>query len=241
MASLAVQAPLVALGVALTFGGLFVYRRGLIVFGGLMGLGLAFFGTSVLGVSGGTQAAIVVLTGIVAAALSQILYVVLVAVPGAVTGFGVAMFATGTTLSNAADPVVVVGAVLGAAVALVLRQAVVAGLSATWGPILVWAGVETEAIVAALAEFTVPTLPTWVFALAALGLVVQAGVWASLREDDLLAGLRDDDEADSGPGANARVGDAGDELGWEGDETGGTETSDSGGTGSGSDTPTGDD
>lgn len=226
MASLAAQALLVALGLALTFGGLFVYRRGLMVFGGLMGLGLAFFVTSVLGVSGAAQAGIVVITGIVGAALSQILYVVLLVIPGAATGFGVTMVATGTTLtplSNVLDPLLVVGAIVGAAVAVILRQAVVAVLSASWGPVLVWSGVQTDAIVAALGEFTVPTPPTWLLALAVLGVVAQAGAWALLRDDgEVLANWRGGDENEGAGQATTTDGgadvDDGAALGWAGGE-----------------------
>lgn len=246
MASLAVQALLVALGAALTFGGLFVYRRGLILFGGLVGLGLAFLVTSVLGVTGATQAGVVVTTGLVGAALSQILYVVLLAVPGAVTGFGAAMMATGTTvtpLSNLADPVLFVGAVVGAALAVVVRQAVVVALSASWGPLLVWMGVEMEAIVAALGNVTVPTPPAWVLALVGLGVVAQAGTWALLRDGNLSDWRASDD--DGGPVARVEQTVPGDEgaLSWEGGDDGGAsaETASGDNAGSGNDTTAGDD
>lgn len=222
MTSFAVQALLVALGAALTFGGLFVYRRGLILFGGLVGLGLAFLVTSVLGVVGATQAAVVVTTGLLGAVLSQLLYVVLLAVPGAVTGFGAAMVVTGTTLtplSNLLDPVLFVGVVVGAALAVVVRQAVVVGLSASWGPLVVWVGVEMDAIAAALGNATVPTLPTWVLALVALGVVGQAGTWALLQDGKL-----SDWRADGGDGQAASVEQAttSDEstLSWEGRDDG---------------------
>ncbi|WP_247010047.1 hypothetical protein [Halorientalis litorea] len=245
MTALAVQALLVALGAALTFGGLFVYRRGLMLFGGLVGLGLAFLVTSVLGVAGATQAAVVVTTGVVGAALSQILYVVLLVVPGAVTGFGAAMLVTGTTLtplSNLLDPVLVVGAVVGAALAVVVRQAVVVTLSASWGPLLVWTGVEMEAIVAALGNVTVPTPPTWVLALVGLGVLGQAGTWALLRDGDL-SDWRDSDDGDDGP--EARVGEttASDEaaLSWEGGDDGGASAETGSRDSTGSDTTAGDD
>lgn len=247
MTSLAVQALLVALGAALTFGGLFVYRRGLVLFGGLVGLGLAFLVTSVLGVAGATQAAVVVTAGLVGAALSQILYVVLVAVPGAVTGFGAAMVVTGTTLtplSNLADPVLFVGAVVGAALAVVVRQAVVVALSASWGPLLVWMGVEMEAIVAALGSVTVPTPPAWVLALVGLGVLGQAGTWALLRDGDL-SDWRGRGDDDGGPAARVGETTAGGEttLSWEGEDDGGAsaETASGDSAGGGSDTTAGDD
>jgi hypothetical protein len=50
--------------------------------------------------------------------------------------------------------------------------------------VLIWAGLDASALVDPLANFSVPTPPTWTAALIAVGVVVQIGIWALLRHYD---------------------------------------------------------
>ncbi|MFB6143570.1 MAG: hypothetical protein ABEJ30_09545 [Halorientalis sp.] len=222
MASVAVQILLVLLGVALTFGGLFVYRKGLLAFGALMGLGLGFFATSALGVGGPMQVAAVVLTGLAGVALSGGLYVAIVAVPGAASGFAIALVlsdASLTPVSNALTPATIVAIGVGAFLGFVLRQAIVIAVSAAWGAALVWAGVRTDAVVSALVDLQFPTPPVWVFPLLAVGVVAQATTWYALkyheeRVNELLPFLGDEQDASApDPESGEGEGDIGPGLG----------------------------
>jgi len=197
---------LLALGLVLTFAGVFVYRTGLKLFGFLLGAGLGFFATSGAGLGGIPQIAVLLLFGVAGLWIARKVYLVMIVVPGAATGFGVALWATGTSmrpLTNLLDPTILAAPIVGAVVAYVLQKVVVVGVSAAWGAFLAWAALETELVAESLADLSVPTPPSWTVALIAVGVVVQVVTWYVTRrydDDELKAKVKGLLGRGTGPG-----------------------------------------
>lgn len=192
MANLLTTFALLFVGLVLTFTGFFVYRAGLKLFGFLLGAGLGFFATSAAGLTGIPQIAVLLVLGVVGLWLARKVYLVMIIVPGAVTGFGIALWWTGTSLDPITNllhlsvlPTVLGGLVIGAVAAFILQKVVVVFVSAAWGAFLTWAALETDLVVEALARFTVPTPPTWTTVMVAVGVLAQVGIWyVTKRYDD---------------------------------------------------------
>jgi len=183
---------LLLLGLVLTLTGVFVYRAGLRVFGFLLGAGLGFFATSAVGLVGIPQVAVLLVLGVAGLWVARKVYLVMVVVPGAVTGFGAGLWLAGVSLDPLTNllsvdvlSTVLGGLVIGAVAAYILQKVVVVGVSAAWGAILTWAALETDTVVDALANLTVPTPPTWVLVQIAVGIAVQIVIWyLTKRYDD---------------------------------------------------------
>jgi len=187
VSNIALTAVLLLVGIALTVGGVFFYRTGLRLFGFLVGGGAGFFAASTASLGPIPTIAVILLLGFVGLAIANKVYLVMLVVPGAATGFGAALALTGTSmdpLTNLLDPVILAGPVIGAVLAVLLQKVVVVFVSAAWGAVLIWAGLDADAIVEPLASLTVPTPPTWTGALIAVGVVVQIATWALLRHYD---------------------------------------------------------
>lgn len=192
MATILTSAALLFVGLVLTLTGIFVYRTGLKLFGFLLGAGLGFFATSAAGLTGIPQIAVLLLLGVVGLWVARKVYLVMIVVPGAVTGFGAGLWYADTSLDPLSNlfAVDVLGAVLGgmvigAVAAFILQKVVVVFVSAAWGAVLTWAAVETDLVVEALADLTVPTMPTWALAQVGVGIVAQIGIWyVTKRYDD---------------------------------------------------------
>jgi len=187
VSNVVLTALLLVVGLTLTVGGMFIYRTGLKLFGFLLGGGAGFFAASGLSVGLVPTIAVILLAGFLGLVVAQKIYMVMLIVPGAATGFGAALAVTGTTMSpitNLLDPVILAGPVIGAVVAVILQKVVVVFVSAAWGAYLTWAALNTDAIVSSLASLSVPTPPLWANALVAVGVVVQILTWALLRRYD---------------------------------------------------------
>ncbi len=187
VSNIVLTAVLLLVGLALTVGGVFFYRTGLKLFGFLLGGGAGFFAASTASLGPIPTIAVILLLGFVGLAIANKVYLVMLVVPGAVTGFGAALAFTGTSmnpLTNLLDPVILAGPVIGAVLAVILQKVVVVFVSAAWGAVLIWAGLDASAIVDPLANLSVPTPPTWTAALIAVGVVVQVVTWALLRHYD---------------------------------------------------------
>ncbi|WP_336002220.1 hypothetical protein [Halorientalis halophila] len=187
MSNLVLTAVLLLVGIALTVGGVFFYRTGLKLFGFLLGGGGGFFAASTMSLGPIPTIAVILLLGFVGLAIANKIYLIMLVVPGAVTGFGAALAYTGTSmdpLTNLLDPVILAGPVIGAVLAVLLQKVVVVFVSAAWGAVLIWAGLDASAIVAPLAALSVPTPPTWIAAVIAGGVAVQIVTWALLRHYD---------------------------------------------------------
>jgi hypothetical protein len=187
VSNIVLTAVLLLVGIALTIGGVFLYRAGLKLFGFLLGGGAGFFTASTAGLGPIPTVAVILFLGFVGLAIANKVYLIMLVVPGAVTGFGAALALTSTSmnpLTNLLDPVILAGPVIGAVLAVLLQRVVVVFVSAAWGAVLIWAGLDAGAIVDPLASLSVPTPPTWTVALIAVGVVVQIGTWALLRHYD---------------------------------------------------------
>jgi hypothetical protein len=192
VASIITSAVLLFFGVVLTLTGVFVYRTGLKLFGFLLGGGLGFFATSAAGLTGIPQVAVLLVLGVVGLWVARKVYLVMIVVPGAVTGFGAGLWYAGVSLdplSNLFDANVLVtvlgGMVIGAVAAFILQKVVVVFVSAAWGAVLTWAAVETDFVVESLANLTVPSMPTWALAQVGIGIAAQILIWyVTKRYDD---------------------------------------------------------
>jgi len=191
VANLVTTFVLLFLGLVLTFTGVFVYRAGLKLFGFLLGAGLGFFATSAAGLTGIPQIAVFLLLGVVGLWLARKVYLVMVVVPGAVTGFGAGLWYAGVSMdpiTNLLDPsvlpTVLGGLVIGAVAALILQKAVVVAVSAAWGSVLTWAALETDTVIEGLASLSVPSPPAWTTIQIAVGIVVQVVIWYLTRRYD---------------------------------------------------------
>jgi len=192
VANILTTAALLILGLVLTLTGIFVYRAGLKLFGFLLGAGLGFFATSAAGLTGVPQIALLLLLGVVGLWIARKVYLVMIVVPGAVTGFGAGLWYAGVSLDPLSNlfsldvlGTVLGGMVVGAVAAFILQKVVVVFVSAAWGAILTWAALETDAVVGELATLTVPTMPTWALAQIGVGIVAQIGIWyVTKRYDD---------------------------------------------------------
>jgi hypothetical protein len=196
VSNIALTISLLAVGGLLTAAGVFVYRTGLKLFGFLLGAGLGFFLTSAVGLTGMPQLAVILVVGVVGLWIARKIYLIMIVVPGAVTGFGAALVYTGTSMdpiTNLVDPVILSGPVIGAVVALLLQKVVVVFVSAAWGAYLTWAGLATDQVVTALASLSVPMPPTWVLGLFGAGVVAQIGTWFLTKrysDDELRAKMK---------------------------------------------------
>jgi hypothetical protein len=192
VANILTSAALLFVGLVLTLTGIFVYRTGLKLFGFLLGAGLGFFATSAAGLTGIPQVAILLLLGVVGLWVARKVYLVMIVVPGAVTGFGAGLWYADTSLDPISNlfAVDVLGAVLGgmvigAVAAFLLQKVVVVFVSAAWGAFFTWAAMETDFVVESLAELTVPTPPSWALIQVGVGIVAQIGIWyVTKRYDD---------------------------------------------------------
>jgi hypothetical protein len=192
VANILTSAALLFVGLVLTLTGIFVYRTGLKLFGFLLGAGLGFFATSAAGLTGIPQVAILLLLGVVGLWVARKVYLVMIVVPGAVTGFGAGLWYADTSLDPISNlfAVDVLGAVLGgmvigAVAAFLLQKVVVVFVSAAWGAFFTWAAMETDLVVESLAELTVPTPPSWALIQVGVGIVAQIGIWyVTKRYDD---------------------------------------------------------
>jgi hypothetical protein len=196
VSNIALTAVLLLVGIALTVGGVFIYRTGLKLFGFLLGGGGGFFAASTAGLGAIPTVAVILLLGFVGLAIANKVYLIMLVVPGAATGFGAALVFTGTSmrpLTNLLDPVILAGPVIGAVVAVILQKVVVVFVSAAWGAYLTWAALATDRIVADLAALSVPTPPTWANVMIAVGVGIQIATWALLRhydDDELKAKIK---------------------------------------------------
>src|SRR6056297_2811767 len=109
MSNVALTALLLVVGLTLTVGGMFIYRTGLKLFGFLLGGGAGFFAASAVSVGLVPTIAVILVAGFIGLVIAQKIYMLMLVVPGAATGFGAALALTGTSMSpltNLIDPVV---------------------------------------------------------------------------------------------------------------------------------------
>lgn len=179
-------------GLALTVGGLVIYKPGLQLLGSLAGGAGGVVLASGWGFSPVAMLATVVVTGVVGLVLARKLYRLMFLIPGAVAGLAaaVALTETATTpVTNLVDPVVVAGMVVGAILAVALERLIVVFVSAGWGALLTWAAVDTATVVESLTTLAVPTPPSWVAILAGVGVLLQVALFGLRRRDGSLVAL----------------------------------------------------
>jgi len=189
-----VDVALIVLGLGLAGGGFLFFRTSLYLLGFLFGLsvGLSVFASGSAGEWGIVALVVGPLLGIGLAGIARL---VLVAVPGALAGGVAAAVVAGIPLSqieNLADPVVVVGVLLGVVVAYFLETAIAVVVTASWGASLV--AIVLGGGVAAVTEGSGASagdlLGTTYWVVLAVGLLAQAGLWYYLRTN-----LDDDENA----------------------------------------------
>lgn len=187
MANILITLALFLTSLVLLTAGVFVYKAGIMLFGLLMGAGLGFFGTSAISLTGTPQLVAIVLLAVAGLFAARLLYYIIIVVPGAVTGFGAALFLTGTSfvpVTNLFDPVILLSPLIGGVVAVFVQDVVVVVVSASWGAALLWAAMATDEIATSLASGSIPNVPMWVLALTGVGAVVQTGIWFLTRHYD---------------------------------------------------------
>lgn len=187
MSNIALTVVLLLVGLVLTVGGMFIYRTGLKLFGFLVGGGAGFFAASGVGLGPIPTLGVIALLGFIGLVIAQKIYMLMLIVPGAATGFGAALAYTGKSMSpitNLADPVILAGPVIGAVAAVLLQKVVVVFVSAFTGAYMMWAALSTESIVSAINQGSVPAPPLWTNVLIGVGVVVQVATWALLRHYD---------------------------------------------------------
>jgi hypothetical protein len=179
----ALTAILLVSGLALTVGGLALYRPGLKLLGALAGGGVGLFAAGGWSLEPVLTAVVVLLAGLAGLLLAKVLFTLLLLVAGGVTGLGVALALSGTpasSLPELGEPLVLAGPVIGAVLAVVFQQAIVVVASAGSGALLTWAAVEPAAVGELLADLAVTMPPEWVLTQAGVGILVQIGLWLAI-------------------------------------------------------------
>ncbi|MFB6188298.1 MAG: hypothetical protein ABEI57_00285 [Halapricum sp.] len=190
---------LIVLGIVLATTGVFIYRKALYGFGGLLGGA----GGGLVGVAIGADLlvfALAILLGVVVGIwLILTAYRMAILAAGAITGLAVGMYVAGASLTapgSLADPIVGIGLVLGLIAGWVLKKVIVVVVSAAWGASLVSIGLAPQVngltnVKAIVDAFVSP----WLYAVFVGGIVVQIGLWAYLH---YYAGDDEEDDPDSG-------------------------------------------
>lgn len=190
---------LVVLGIVLATTGVFIYRKALFGFGGLLG-GAA---GALVAVGIGAELLVFVVAIVVGAVVGIYLvltaYQMAVLVAGGLTGLAVGMYATGASLTSPGtlvDPFVGAFLLAGLIAGWLLRKVIVLLVSAAWGASLVSIGlappIESLTNVREIADAFVSP---WLYGVFVGGIAAQAGLWAYLN---YVASDDDDSEPESG-------------------------------------------
>ena len=186
MASPMVTILLLVVGLALAGGGFLFFNEALYGLGLLAGLSVGLAAFTMESVPQQWKLVVLVAAPLVGLALAGSIKTLLVAVPGALMGAGVAIVFGNISITSAmslADPIVVGGAVVGVILALLVETPILILLTASWGATLV-----SIALGGSLLQPGVPiqesvtnflSLTYW--ALFALGVLTQVGVWYYVR------------------------------------------------------------
>lgn len=186
MASPMVTILLLVVGLALAGGGFLFFNEALYGLGLLAGLSVGLAAFTMESVPQQWKLVVLVAAPLVGLALAGSIKTLLVAVPGALMGAGVAIVFGNISITSAmslADPIVVGGAVVGVILALLVETPILILLTASWGATLV-----SIALGGALLQPGVPIqesvtsfLSMTYWALFALGVLTQVGVWYYVR------------------------------------------------------------
>jgi hypothetical protein len=177
---------LLVVGLALAGGGFLFFNEALYGLGLLAGLSVGLAAFTMESVPQQWKLVVLVAAPLVGLALAGSIKTLLVAVPGALMGAGVAIVFGNISITSAmslADPIVVGGAVVGVILALLVETPILILLTASWGATLV-----SIALGGALLQPGVPIqesvtsfLSMTYWALFALGVLTQVGVWYYVR------------------------------------------------------------
>ncbi|MCU4717122.1 hypothetical protein [Halapricum hydrolyticum] len=199
--ALALDALLIAVGLVLATTGIFIYRKALYGFGGLLGAaGGALLGTNLAG-----DWLLVLGAGVVGAVVGIWLmlsaYRMAILAAGAVSGLAVGLYASGGSFASPAtiaDPLVLVGLLAGAVVGWLLRKVIVLVVSAAWGAALVSIALSPPiADVTNVTEVVDAFVSPWLYGVFVAGIAVQVGLYGYLAHSG--------DSDDPAPGPLARL------------------------------------
>ena len=186
MASPMVTVLLLVVGLALAGGGFLFFNEALYGLGLLAGLSVGLAAFTMESVPQQWKLVVLVAAPLVGLALAGSIKTLLVAVPGALMGAGVAIAFGNISLASPAnllDPIVAAGAVVGLVLGLVVETPILIVLTSSWGATLV-----SIALGGSLLQPGVPiqesvtnflSLTYW--AIFALGILTQVGVWYYVR------------------------------------------------------------
>ncbi|QSG06925.1 hypothetical protein [Halapricum desulfuricans] len=200
--TLAFDAILIAVGLVLATTGIFVYRKALYGFGGLLGAaGGVLIGTNLTGdwmlVLGSAVVGTIVGIWLVLSA-----YRMAILAAGAVSGLAIGLYASGGSLARPAtlaDPLVLVGLLAGAVAGWLLRRLIVLVVSAAWGAALVsLAFTPPIDDVTDAAELLDAFVSPWLYGVFVAGIAIQIGLYAYLQSSD-------SDGSDPEPGLLGRL------------------------------------
>ncbi|WP_135820203.1 hypothetical protein [Halostella litorea] len=186
MADALTTAFLLVVGVALAAGGFLFFKTALYLLGLLLGAGMGLMAADALALE---MTATLVAAGVGAVfglGIASTIRTLLVVVPGVLTGVGAAILLTDVTLADPAslvDPMIAGGAVAGVVAAWLLETVILVLVSASWGATLVSIALGAT-LAASPGELDVTVeglLTTGFWAVFAVGVVVQTGVWYYLR------------------------------------------------------------
>jgi hypothetical protein len=190
---------LVIFGLVLATTGVFIYRKALFGFGGLLGGAAGVL----VGVSIGADLLVFAVAAVVGAVVGIYLvltaYRIAVLAAGGFSGLAVGTYVAGASLTapgTLVDPIVGAGLVGGLVAGWLLRRVIVLVVSAAWGASLVSIGMapsieNAETVREIVDAFVSP----WLYGVFVGGIAVQAGLWAYLT---YYAGEDDDAEPESG-------------------------------------------
>lgn len=176
---------LIVLGIVLATTGVFVYRKALFGFGGLLG------GAAGALVGIGIGADLLVFVGAIVVGAVVGIYLVLTAyrmavlAAGAITGLAVGAYAAGASLTSPGtlvDPLVGGGLVAGLLAGWLLRKVIVLVISAAWGASLVSIGMAPAIEdVTNVREIVDAFVSPWLYGVFVGGIAIQVGIWGYLR------------------------------------------------------------
>lgn len=183
--ALPIDALLVVVGLLLATTGVFVYRKALYGFGGLLGAaGGLLVGT-------GVDAGLLVLLGaaIVGAVIGVWLvlsaYRIAILTAGAISGLAAGAYVAGaspTAPGSFVDPAVLIGLLAGVVAGWLLRKVIVLVVSAAWGASLVSIGIAPPIEdFTNVREIVDAFVSPWLYAVFVGGIAVQVGLWVYLQ------------------------------------------------------------
>jgi hypothetical protein len=183
---------LVVFGLVLATTGVFVYRKALFGFGGLLGGAAGVLVGVAIGADLLVFAAAAIVGAVVGIYLVLTAYRIAVLAAGGISGLAVGTYVASASLTSPGtlvDPIVGVALVGGLVAGWLLRRVIVLIVSAAWGASLVSIGmapaIENADTVREIADAFVSP---WLYAVFVGGIAAQVGLWAYLtyyaREDD---------------------------------------------------------